>query len=148
MKGWDLKHVQQLKANGHIVDYKIATQKTRNNIPQNQPKNIPKKRNKTKEWIALNLSAWCVANHFTLIPEYAFCEGRKWRADFFVKELNCLLEYEGLMSAKSRHTTIQGYTGDSDKYNEVAKLGFILIRLTALNYKSLFSHLEAIKNKL
>src|SRR5947199_181119 len=121
MKGWDLKHIQSLKEQGRIVDYKIHQKPEK--YSTNQPKSIPK-RNKTKEWIALNLSAWCKVNGFELIPEYAFCTGRKWRADFFIKELNLLLEYEGLMSAKSRHTTVTGYSNDAEKYNEVAKLGF------------------------
>lgn len=156
MKSWTEQYIQQLKEEGRIRDYKIigkpqdqhkvATKKPENNS-QKEAKNIPKPKNKTKAWIELNLAAWCKVNQFTLIPEYPFCEGRKWRADFFIKELNLLLEYEGLMSAKSRHTTVTGYSNDAEKYNEVAKLGFILIRLTALNYKSLFTHLETIKNK-
>ena len=145
MKGWDLKHIQGLKEAGKIIDYKIIDCKEAEKN-SSKPAKI-QKRNKTKEWIALNLAAWCMVNHFTLIPEYLFCEGRKWRADFFIKELNCIIEYEGLMSAKSRHTTVTGYTADSDKYNEISKMGFILIRITTINHKSLFTHLEAIKNK-
>jgi hypothetical protein len=146
VKGWTEKYIQELKDNGKIQDYRIIGTKKPANNSHNLPKNIPK-RNKTKEWIALNLSVWCNVHHFTLIPEYPFCEGRKWRADFFIQELNCIIEYEGLMSAKSRHTTVTGFSGDTDKYNEVAKMGFILIRVTVINHKSLFTHLEAIKNK-
>jgi hypothetical protein len=101
---------------------------------------------KTKAWIELQLTAWCEANGLTLIPEYRFSEVRRWRSDYYVKELNTLIEYEGLNSAKSRHTTKTGYTNDSDKYSEASKMGFILIRITALNYKSLFKHLEEIKS--
>lgn len=42
MKGWDLKHIQSLKDQGRIVDYKICTKKPENNS-HNLPKNIPKR---------------------------------------------------------------------------------------------------------
>lgn len=116
-------------------------------VPQGKKEaaNGQKKRNKTKEWIALTLKAWCEANGFELIPEFKFCESRKWRFDWFVPELNTGIEYEGLHSKKNGHTSEKGYTLNTDKYNEASKLGFRLIRVTALNHKTLFTHLEEIK---
>lgn len=44
------------------------------------------------------------------------------------------IEYEGLMAEKSRHTTIDGFTGDCDKYNAAVLLGYKVLRYTAKNY--------------
>lgn len=106
------------------------------------------KQSKTRDWVELQLFAWCEAEGFTLHKEYKFNEKRKWRADWFIEELNCLIEWEGLMSAKSRHTTATGYSNDASKYNSAITAGFRLIRLTILNHKTLFNHLEEIKSKV
>ena len=72
-----------------------------------------------------------------VIPEYKFVPGRKFRADWFILDKNILVEYEGLMSKKSRHTTVTGFTNDSTKYNYATVLGYRLLRYTALNYKNI-----------
>lgn len=69
--------------------------------------------------------------------EYAFHPERKWRFDFAIPEMKVGIEYEGLMSEKSRHTSIKGFTGDTEKYNAAASLGWKVLRYTALNYKDL-----------
>lgn len=72
-----------------------------------------------------------------VIPEYKFVEGRRFKADWFLADKNILVEYEGLMSKKSRHTTVTGFTNDSTKYNYATVLGYRLLRYTALNYKNI-----------
>lgn len=76
--------------------------------------------------------------------EYAFHPERKWRFDFAIPELKIGIEYEGLLSDKSRHTTVKGYTNDSEKYNAAQMLGWRVLRYTAINYKQLASDLNGI----
>ncbi len=72
---------------------------------------------------------------------------RKFRSDYYVPDLNLLIEYEGIFSDISRHTFYEGYTTDCDKYNLVSINGYKLLRYTALNFASLKGNLEAlIKN--
>ena len=77
--------------------------------------------------------------------ELKFHPERKWRFDFAIPEMKVAIEYEGLMSEKSRHTTISGFTNDSEKYNAAQALGWKVLRYTALNYKNLSNDLNQIK---
>jgi hypothetical protein len=61
----------------------------------------------------------------------------KFRFDWAIPDLKIAIEYEGLFSEKSRHTTVKGYTKDCIKYNLAALLGWKVLRYTALNYKEL-----------
>ena len=69
---------------------------------------------------------------------------RKYRADLAIPHLKLLIEYEGTMSAKSRHTTITGYSKDCEKYNLATVLGYRVLRYTALNYKQFANDLNKI----
>ena len=66
--------------------------------------------------------------------EYKFHPKRKWRLDIAIPEAKIGIEYEGIFSKKSRHTTISGFTGDIEKYNAAASLGWTILRYTAKNY--------------
>ena len=79
-----------------------------------------------------------------VVEEYRFCAGRRFRSDFAFPEKKLLVEYEGINSAKSRHTTITGYTKDTEKYNLAAVLGYRVLRYTALNFRNVWKDLEAI----
>ncbi|HWB62142.1 MAG TPA: hypothetical protein VG603_01435 [Chitinophagales bacterium] len=76
--------------------------------------------------------------------EYLFHPSRKWRFDFAIPEKKIAIEYEGVMGGKSRHTTITGYSGDTEKYNEAAKLGWKVLRYTKLTYRELINDLKAL----
>ena len=81
-----------------------------------------------------------------LIPEYVkehqFDLQRKFRFDYAVPELKLAIEYEGLMSDKSGHTTIAGYSKDCSKYNLATAQGWKVLRYTALNYSDLAQDIE------
>ena len=62
------------------------------------------------------------------VQEYRFCEYRKWRADFHIPGTNLLIEVEGGVRSGGRHVRPQGYINDTEKYNEAAKLGFVVLR--------------------
>ena len=76
--------------------------------------------------------------------EYKFDEVRKFRFDWCIPELRLAIEYEGIVSEKSGHTTITGYSNNCVKYNLAVTQGWNILRYTALNYLELYSDLEKI----
>ena len=82
---------------------------------------------------------------YNYVKELKFHPKRKWRFDFAIESLRIAIEYEGIMSEKSRHTTITGMSADCDKYNAAQLLGWKVLRFTAINYKNLASILMEYK---
>ena len=86
------------------------------------------------------------------IPEYVeehqFDPVRKYRFDWAIPELKIAIEYEGIFSKKSGHTTVSGYTKDCDKYNLATVHGWKILRYTAKNYKNFPKELKNIVNKV
>lgn len=78
--------------------------------------------------------------------EFKFCPIRKFRADWKVSKGDkcCLVEYEGLMSLKSRHITKTGFSKDCEKYNLAAIMGYKVLRYTVLNFDDVIKDLEKI----
>jgi very-short-patch-repair endonuclease len=136
------KELERLQAAGKIRGFtdKNCKKSKENSRSANK---VAGKRNKTKEWISKNLWAWAQANKLELLTEHKFHPERKWRFDWAFPSHMIAIEYEGLMSEKSRHTTISGFTGDADKYNAAQQLGWKVFRYTAKNYKSIIDDLNA-----
>lgn len=89
------------------------------------------------------MKLWLYAIYGQLIEyEYRFDKKRKFRADIAMPEHKILIEYEGINSEKSGHTTMIGYTKDTDKYNLAASLGFTVLRYTVMNYQNVISDVE------
>ena len=80
------------------------------------------------------LKRYCTENGYTLLTEHRFHEARKFRFDWAIPEKKWAFEYEGLNSAKSRHTTKGGFTTDTTKYNLAQSLGWSVFRYTSRNY--------------
>ena len=80
------------------------------------------------------------------IPEYCeefeFHHKRLFRFDWSIPSLKIAIEYEGIFSKKSGHTTISGYTKDCTKYNLAAIEGWKVLRYTAKNYSDLGNDLD------
>jgi len=74
-----------------------------------------------------------------MVKEYKFLPNRRFKFDFALIHHKIAIEYEGLVSEKSRHTTITGYTRDTEKYNLALLNGWRVLRYTALNYQNLRS---------
>lgn len=136
------KEFEELKAAGKFRGI-IETVK---NPVKNIPKNIPatKRGDKIKAKIGKDLWVYATENKLELKKEFMFHPERKWRFDWCFPELKLAVEYEGLMSEKSRHTTISGFTSDTEKYNAAQQLGWKVMRYTAKNYKSILSDLKTI----
>ena len=140
---WTEKQVRQLKKDGMIKNFhipqKIAGNCNKNGVTRNK---IFEKRSKEKEWLEWNLMFWANEHAISLEPEYKFDETRKWRFDWAFPGIKAAVEYEGIFSEKSRHTTKSGYAGDVEKYNAATIAGWRVIRLTAKNYKSVLKKLN------
>ena len=106
-----------------------------------KPKKVAKKpRIEAKEltWMKVRLMK-CRRN---LSFEYQFAKPRKFRFDIALPKEMIAIEYEGINSSKSRHTTITGYTKDCEKYNLATMNGWKVFRYTALNYKEVEKLIE------
>jgi len=81
------------------------------------------------------------------VIEHEFHPTRKWRFDFAILDKMIAIEYEGIHSDKSRHTTRSGYAGDIEKYNAATKLGWRILRYHAGNVGEVYGDLETIFNQ-
>lgn len=82
------------------------------------------------------------ALHVEPTREYVFHETRKWRIDWAFPDRKIAVEYEGMpfKVKKSRHTTIDGFTKDAEKYNELALAGWRLLRFNAKSIMAGLAH--------
>lgn len=135
-KSFTIAQIEQLKSDGKIRGY--------NDPGKGSGPGLPKKKrgDKAKRWISKNIRLWCMEKKLVLKTEEMFHPLRKWRFDFSIKEIMVAVEYEGVFSEVSRHTTAKGYTGDIEKYNAAQALGWKVLRFTALNYKDLITELN------
>lgn len=78
--------------------------------------------------------------------EYRFDNVRMFRFDWAILNLKIACEYEGVFSAKSRHTTVSGFSEDCTKYNLAIANGWKVLRYTAMNYKDFYNDLEKLLN--
>lgn len=79
--------------------------------------------------------------------EFQFDEVRKFRFDWAIEGCRIAIEYEGIFSEKSGHTTISGYKKDVRKYNLATKLGWQILRYTADNYLEIENDLKLLIEK-
>jgi very-short-patch-repair endonuclease len=62
--------------------------------------------------------------------EFKFHNIRKWRADYAIPSKMLLIEIEGAVFQKGRHTRGEGYSKDCEKYNAAQILGYKVLRYT------------------
>lgn len=110
-----------------------------------------KKRSKREDceqvrWMWGQLSWWAITENILVAREHRFHPERKWRFDFALPDKLIACEYEGIHSEKSRHTTVTGYQGDIEKYNEATALGWRVLRFTAKTYKTVIKELHKLVN--
>lgn len=70
------------------------------------------------------------------VPEYKFHPSRRWRADYCWPDQMLIVEYEGGVYTKGRHTRGRGFEGDIEKYNTATLMGYRVLRFTASMVKS------------
>lgn len=154
---WNRSRLDQLKKEGKIRGYSMP-EETKTEPGRIVAKHF-KKRSAEKEWLSWNLLFFANENCLTLKEEYRFDrDGRKWRADWAIegviltqgspeRKIRVLIEYEGIMSDISRHTTHKGYSDDTVKYNAAKKQGWLLLNYTASTYKNVLTDLREEFNK-
>ena len=101
----------------------------------------PKKQRKEAPQLT-EMKLWLTTFGIKHTSEYKFSTDRKFRFDICIEEKKIAIEYEGIMSRKSGHTTVKGYTKDTEKYNQATSLGYRFYRYTVLNYKDLLTDLK------
>ncbi len=85
---------------------------------------------------------------FEYIEEYKFHDKRKFRFDLVILPLEQKLavEYDGLFSEKSRHTTPSGFSRDQEKMNLALSLGWRVLRYSPLNFTQVVDDLKKVIN--
>lgn len=80
--------------------------------------------------------------------EHEFHPTRKWRFDIVIlpMERKLAIEYDGINSVKSRHTTKGGFTEDHNKMNAAMQLGWKVYRYTKINLHQFEQDLKQIIN--
>lgn len=131
---WNIEHVNNLLKSGKIRGF--VDSKPKNN-PRSKKVKQSEKISYEKQYINNYLFAFCNHHGHTLETEKKVIEGRKFRFDWAIESIKRAVEYEGIVSKKSRHTTIQGYSKDSEKYNIALNEGWKVYRYTALTYKNI-----------
>ncbi len=101
--------------------------------------------NKEKMYIKTTLDKFCKEHNLILVEELKFLTDRKFKFDYAIEEIKLAVEYEGIKSKKSRHTTLTGYSTDSTKYNLAGLDGWTILRYTTLTYKNIDKNLTNIK---
>lgn len=109
-------------------------------IKKQGPVSIPNKgkaksvRSKEKAALSLIVFAICKDAGLQLETEYRFHQVRQFRFDWAIPAYKIAVEYEGLQSDKSSHTSFAGYTKNCQKYNLALLDGWKILRYTAKNY--------------
>ena len=94
-----------------------------------------------KLFIEAHLKSFCQKNDIELSTEFKFSD-RKFRFDWAIEQAKIAIEYEGIFSTNSRHTTQSGYSKDTEKYNLAASLGWKVYRYTASTYKNIINEIK------
>lgn len=80
--------------------------------------------------------------------EHQFDIKRKFRFDYAIPSLKIAIEYEGIHSAKSGHTTVNGFNKDVIKYNLALVQGWRVLRYTSNTYKNFETDLLRLLNEV
>lgn len=140
-----------VEADLKLMQERIAS-KNRIQLPASSKSTVPVKKIKVvkpsagKDFIEFVLKS----HNIEFTKEYVFSPTRKFRFDFsfFHKiafgQLKVAIEYEGIFSGKSRHTSLSGYITDCEKYNLAALDGWVVLRYTGNGYKKFADDIKKI----
>ena len=68
--------------------------------------------------------------------EYRFHQGRRWRADLAWPDKMLIVEFEGGVYTKGRHTRGRGFENDCEKYNTATLEGWRVLRFTSKHVRT------------
>jgi hypothetical protein len=128
---WTETDLKNLKAKGFKIDDKKAPEGVKSKVKI-------EKRSIEKDTIHAILDMLKLTNQIEdYVTELQFDETRRFRFDWAIPSLKLAIEYEGVFSKKSRHTTVNGFSEDCVKYNLATCSGWRVLRYTAKNYLNL-----------
>ena len=135
---WSLKDLENLKSKGLGVDgvkssATAVTPPKKIKLPKPEPKGL------------IFMKNYLRMLKVVFETEHRFHEVRMFRFDIAIPEMMLAIEYEGLMSEKSGHTTINGYVSDCEKYNLAQLDGWTVLRYTTKNYEDFPRDFEVIR---
>ena len=136
-KNWTEADIRKLKLGNNLEESVKKKPKTGIKLPKIEKISVEKETIKKVLWV-LHREGTIPA----YVEELEFHPNRKFRFDWAIPDLMIAIEYEGIFSKKSGHTTISGYTKDCEKYNSAQLLGWKVLRYTAKNYKNLHQDLK------
>lgn len=86
---------------------------------------------------------WILAGfNLPFVKEFKFLTDRKFRFDYALPHRKIAIEYEGINSGRSRHTSVTGYSKDTEKYNLATIHGWRVLRYTMKTYKNVGADLS------
>lgn len=119
---------------GHLLEQEHVLENDRSlKRLKSKKAKILKKEARQLLWMKL----WLFAAGIEFTPELRFAPPRRFRFDIAIPSRMIAIEYEGIFSKKSRHTTHAGYSKDTEKYNLAVSLGWKVYRYTSMNYNQL-----------
>lgn len=136
---WTESDLKNLKAKGYKVDDSKVVES--DHVKKKKIEKVSIEKNTIELFLKQFQQQGMIESYQT---EYKFDDVRKFRFDYAISSLMIAIEYEGIMSDKSRHTTIGGYSKDIEKYNLAVTQGWKVLRYTAMNYLELYTDLEKI----
>lgn len=121
---------------------KITQQKALKSKKPRTPKKEAKQLSEMKLWL---YAIYCNDPQVLIEHEYPFAKElkRKFRADIAFPNQKLLIEYDGVNSAKSGHTTLVGISHDRERDIIAQQLGWTVYRYTVLNYQNVISDVES-----
>jgi very-short-patch-repair endonuclease len=140
-KRWTDKDLIALQTKGLVIEEQIKTPTKK--LPNVNKASVGKN---TIELLLQELKRLGVISGY--VNELKFDDLRRYRFDWAIPDIKLAIEYEGLNSEKSRHTTKKGYTGDCEKYNLATLNGWKILRYTALNYSDFSQDIKVFLRKL
>jgi len=70
------------------------------------------------------------------IPEHKFCETRRWRADHACLAIRTIIEIDGGIWIRGRHSRGAGKEADNVKLNTAAAMGWFVLRYSTQQFAS------------
>lgn len=120
---------------------KIMQQKALKSKKPKTPKKEAKQLSEMKLWL---YAIYCNDPEIIIEYEYPFAKElkRKFRADIAFPNQKLIIEYDGVNSLKSGHTTLVGLSHDRERDIICQQLGYTVYRYTVLSYQNVISDVE------
>ncbi|MCC7514516.1 MAG: hypothetical protein IT212_07470 [Bacteroidia bacterium] len=131
--------IVRLQGKGLSVNDPVIDTKLKKAFGLSTKKNYSNKEKDHLEWVLKGMK-------LEYKKEFKFNEFRKFRFDFCIPDKMIAIEYEGIYSDKSRHTTVGGFANDIIKYNIATVNGWRVLRYCADNYMNIVIDLETLIN--